>query len=75
MAVGVENGGSHSHHIDAGSEHLVAPDDLLRRGRGGQDRQRGQTEDRDEPRGTHTSIVNPSRFKRGIRARGDLSET
>ena len=38
---------------------------LLRSGRGGRDGQRGQTEDRDEPRGTHTPIVNPSRSFRG----------
>ncbi len=57
-ALRVEDRGGDGHHVDARPQHTVAALNLLGSGRGGRDGQGGQTEDRDEPRGTHTHIVN-----------------
>ena len=59
-AFGVEDRGRDRDHVDTRSKDAVAPLNLLGLGRGGHDRQRNEAEERDEPRSTHTFIVNPS---------------
>ena len=72
-AVGIEHGGCERDHVDAGPQHALAALHFLRCRRAGHENggdERKESEERAEPRRSHTVIVNPSALPRGQDRRG-----